>query len=194
MGQRSRLSPRARGNPAGTEPTARTGPSIPARAGEPDGALGTLCLYLLHRLERKRRELMAQFEPLRVIAASSTTHNLAQHLETLAGLPFQVVEDRYNGSPRSEITVQHVFGRDPHDEGWRDLPAAVREVINGDPGRSYIAFICDRQLAGRAAAGIEAARSITEDAIIVESRDAMAYRSGLMRRERIEEVLRAGSV
>ena len=159
-----------------------------------DGALGTHCLYLLHRLQQKRRELMAQFEPLRVIAASATIHNPAQHLETLTGLPFQVVDDRYNGSPRSKLTVQHAVGRDPHDEGWRDLQAAVREVISEDPDRSYIAFIDDRQLAERAAAGIEAARSITEDAIIVESRDAMAYRSGLMRRERIEEALREGDI
>ena len=159
-----------------------------------DGALGTHCLYLLHRLQQKRRELMAQFEPLRIIAASATTHNPAQHLETLTGLPFQVVDDRYNGSPRAELTVQHAVGRDPHDEGWRDLQAAVREVISEDPDRSYIAFIDDRQLAERAAAGIEAARSITEDAIIVESRDAMAYRSGLMRRERIEEALREGDI
>ena len=159
-----------------------------------DGALGTHCLYLLHRLQQKRRELMSQFEPLRVIAASATIHNPAQHLETLTGMPFQVVEDRYNGSPRAELTVQHVVGREPHDEGWRDLQAAVREVIGEDPERSYIAFIDDRQLAERAAAGIEAARSITEDAIIVESRDAMAYRSGLMRRERIEEALRAGDI
>ena len=159
-----------------------------------DGALGTHCLYLLHRLQQKRRELMAQFEPLRVIAASATIHNPAQHLETLTGLPFQVVDDRYNGSPRAELTVQHAVGRDPHDEGWRDLQTAVREVISEDPDRSYIAFIDDRQLAERAAAGIEAARSITEDAIIVESRDAMAYRSGLMRRERIEEALREGDI
>ena len=159
-----------------------------------DGALGTHCLYLLHRLQQKRRELMAQFEPLRVIAASATIHNPAQHLETLTSLPFQVVDDRYNGSPRAELTVQQVVGRDPHDEGWRDLQTAVREVIGEDPDRSYIAFIDDRQLAERAAAGIEAARSITEDAIIVESRDAMAYRSGLMRRERIEEALREGGI
>ena len=137
---------------------------------------------------------MAEFEPLRVIAASATIHNPAQHLETLTGLPFQVVDDRYNGSPRAELTVQHVVGRDPYDEGWRDLQAAVREVISEDPHRSYIAFIDDRQLAERAAAGIEAARSITEEAIIVESRDAMAYRSGLMRRERIEEALREGGI
>ena len=32
---------------------------------------------------------MAQFEPLRVIAASATIHNPVQHLEMLAGLPFQ---------------------------------------------------------------------------------------------------------
>ena len=159
-----------------------------------DGTLGTHCLYLLHRLQQKRKELMAQFEPLRVIAASATIHNPAQHLETLTGLPFQVVDDRYNGSPRAELTVQHVVGREPHDEGWRDLQTAVREVISEDPERSYIAFIDNRQLAERAAAGIEAARSITEDAIIVESRDAMAYRSGLMRRERIEEALRAGDI
>ena len=159
-----------------------------------DGALGTHCLYLLHRLQQKRRELMAQFEPLRMIAASATIHNPAQHLETLTGLPFQVVDDRYDGSPRAELTVQHVIGREPHDEGWRDLQTAVREVINDDPDRSYIAFVDDRQLAERAAAGIEAARSITEDAIIVESRDAMAYRSGLMQRERIEEALRAGDI
>ena len=159
-----------------------------------DGALGTHCLYLLHRLQQKRRELMAQFEPLRMIAASATIHNPAQHLETLAGMPFQVVDDRYDGSPRAELTVQHAVGREPHDEGWRDLQAAVREVINDDPDRSYIAFVDDRQLAERAAAGIEAARSITEDAIIVESRDAMAYRSGLMQRERIEEALRAGDI
>ena len=159
-----------------------------------DGVLGTHCLYLLHRLQQKRKELMAQFEPLRVVAASATIHNPAQHLETLTGLPFQVVDDRYNGSPRAELTVQHVVGREPHNEGWRDLQAAVREVISDDPDRSYIAFVDDRQLAERAAAGIEAARSITEDAIIVESRDAMAYRSGLMRRERIEEALRTGDI
>ena len=45
-----------------------------------DGALGTHCLYLLHQLQQKRRELMSQFEPLRVIAASATIHNPAQHL------------------------------------------------------------------------------------------------------------------
>ena len=105
-----------------------------------------------------------------------------------------MVDDRYDGSPRAELTVQHTVGRAPHDEGWRDLQDAVREVISEDPDRSYIAFVDDRQLAERAAAGIEAARSITEDAIIVESRDAMAYRSGLMRRERIEEALRAGDI
>ena len=159
-----------------------------------DGALGTHCLYLLHRLQQKRKELMAQFESLRIIAASATIHNAAQHLETLTGLPFKVVDDRYNGSPRAELTVQHVIGREPHDEGWRDLQMAVREVISDDPDRSYIAFVDDRQLAERAAAGIEAAHSLTEDAIIVESRDAMAYRSGLMRRERIEEALRSGDI
>ena len=159
-----------------------------------DGALGTHCLYLLHRLQQKRKELMAEFEPLWVIAASATIHNPAQHLETLTGLPFQVGDDRYNGSPRSELTVQHAIGREPHDEGWRDLQSAVREVINDDPARSYIAFVDDRQLAERAAAGIEAARSITEDAIIVESRDAMAYRSGLMQSERIEGAPRAGDI
>ena len=63
-----------------------------------DGALGTHCLYLLHRLQQKRRELMPEFEPLRVIAASATIHNPAQHLETLTGLPFQVVDDRDNCS------------------------------------------------------------------------------------------------
>ena len=141
-----------------------------------DGALGTHCLYLLHRLQQKRKELMAQFEPLRVIAASATIHNPAQHLETLTGLPFQVVDDRYNGSPRSELTVQHVVGREPHDEGWRDLQAAVREVISEDSNRSYIAFIDDRQLAERAAAGIEAARSITEDAIGVTFRNQLEAR------------------
>ena len=63
----------------------------------------------------------------------------------------------------------------------RHLQHAVREVIGDDPDREYIAFVDEWQLAERAAAGIEAARSITEDAIIVESRHAMAYRSGLMR-------------
>ena len=156
--------------------------------------MGTHCLYLVQRLQQKRRELMSRFEPLRVIAASATIHNPVQHLETLTGLPFQVVDDRYDGSPRAELTVQHAVGRAPHDERWQDLQDAVREVISDDPDRSYIAFVDDRQLAERAAAGIEAARSITEDAIIVESRDAMAYRSGLMRRERIEEALRAGDI
>ena len=159
-----------------------------------DGALDTHCLYLVQRLQQKRRELMSRFEPLRVIAASATIHNPAQHLETLTGLPFQVVDERYDGSPRAELTLQHALGRAPHDEGWRDLQDAVREVLSEDPDRSYIAFVDDRQLAERAAAGIEAARSITEEAIIVESRDAMAYRSGLMRRERIEEALRAGEI
>ena len=159
-----------------------------------DGALGTHCLYLLHRLQQRRRERMSQFEPLRVIAASATIHNAAQHPETLTSLPFQVVDDRYNGSPRAELIVQHVVGREPHDEGWRDLQAAVREVISEGPERSYIAFIDDRQLAERAAAGIKAARSITEDPVILESRDAMAYRSGLMRRGRRKEALRAGDI
>ena len=54
------------------------------------------------------------------------------------------------------------------------------------PGRGLSARTW-RARCGRCSAGIE-------DAIIVESRDAMAYRSGLMRRERIEEVLRAGEI
>ena len=82
----------------------------------------------------------------------------------------------------------------PKTRAWRDLQAAVRDVISEDPDRSCIAFIDDWQLAERAASGIEAARSITEDAIIVESRDAMAYRSGLMRTERIEEAFRNGDI
>ena len=76
----------------------------------------------------------------------------------------------------------------------RHLQHAVREVIGDDPDRSYFAFVDDRQLAERAAAGIEDARSITEDATIVESRHATAYRSGLMHSERIEEALRAGEI
>ena len=71
------------------------------------------------------------------------------------------MDDRYNGSLRAELTVQHVVGRDPHDEGWRDLQAAVREVTSEGPDWDYIAFIDDRQLAERSAVGIEEARSIT---------------------------------
>ena len=96
-----------------------------------DGALGTHCLYQVHRLQQKRRDLMSRFEPPRVIAASATIHNPAQHLETQTGLPFQVVDDRYDGSPRAELTVQHSVGCAPHDEGWRDLQNAVWEYRRG---------------------------------------------------------------
>ena len=91
-----------------------------------DGALGTHCLYLLHRLQQKRRELMAEFEPLRMIAASATIHNPAQHLETLAGLPFQVVDDRYDGSPRAELTMVACM----------TLVAAAETVSTRDSNRS----------------------------------------------------------
>ena len=47
-----------------------------------DGALGTHCLYLLHRLQQKRKELMAQFEPLRIIAASADRRQLVLPVAT----------------------------------------------------------------------------------------------------------------
>ena len=159
-----------------------------------DGALGTHCLYLLHRLQQKRRELLQPFQDLRFIAASATIHNPVEHLERLTGLPFQCIDDRHNGTPKAELTVQHAVGREPRDDGWQDLQDAIRQTLTDQPAASYIAFVDDRQIAERVAAGIEAPHSITEDAIIVESRDAMAYRSGLMRRERIEQALREGQI
>lgn len=159
-----------------------------------DRTIGTHCLYVFHRLQQKRRELMPEFKPLRVIAASATISNPAEHLAQLTGLRFQSIDESRNGAPRSELTVQHAVARHPRSEGWIDLQQAISEVIAEHPDRSYIAFVDDRQLAERTAAGIEAAHAITEDAIITESRDSMAYRAGLMSRERIEDALRNGGI
>ena len=73
--------------------------------------------------------MISRFDPLRVTTASATVHNLAKHLETLTGLLFHVVYDRYNGSsPTVELTVHHAVGREPDDEGWNSLLSFVNRL------------------------------------------------------------------
>ncbi len=72
---------------------------------------------------------MSWFDPLRVTTASASIHNPAKHLETLTGLPFQVVYDRYKGSsPTAELTVHHAVGREPDDEGWNSLLSFINRL------------------------------------------------------------------
>ena len=41
----------------------------------------------------------------------------------------QVVYDRYNGSsPTGELTVHHVVGREPDDEGWNSLLSFINRL------------------------------------------------------------------
>ena len=159
-----------------------------------DGAFGTHFVYLMQRLQQKRAEVMQPHRPIRIFAASATIANPAQHLQTITGQDFAVVDQSRNGAPKAELTVQHAIARPAQSGGHLDLQHAIEDIIRDDPGAYYIAFIDDRQIAERCAAAVEAAHSLTEPAIIRESTQSMSYRSGLMERESIEDSLRNHSI
>ena len=159
-----------------------------------DGIQGTHSMYLFRRMLRKRQDLNPAAPPTRIIAASATIANPEEHLHNLTGQTFHVVGEDQNGAPRAELTLRHVAGRDPYDRGHEDLEEAINETINQDADARYIAFIDDRQLAERTAAGIEQARGITEEEIIRNADRSMSYRSGLMYRDQIEESLRQNNI
>ena len=123
-----------------------------------DGAFGTHFVYLMQRLQQKRAEVMQPYRPIRIFAASATIANPAEHLNTLTGQEFAVVDQSRNGAPKAELTVQHAIARPAQHGGHLDLQEAIETIIRDDHNAYYIAFIDDRQLAERAAAARTSSR------------------------------------
>ena len=158
-----------------------------------EGAFGAHTAYLMRRLRAKHQEQDPGTEPL-FIAASATILNPTEHLEKLTGLPFVEIGEEDNGSPRAELTIQHVESRTKGQGGEEDMIDVLKEIIQENLDDTYIAFVDNRQGVERIAAAIEPTGLIDEDEIVGESRTAMPYRAGLQARELIEEKLKAGEI
>ena len=159
-----------------------------------DSVIGTNCMYLFHRLQYRCHQIQRYHPPIRIIAASATIANPDEHMTTLTGQPFRVIDEDMNGAPKAPLTVQHINSRDPHQGGVEDLAALVQDIIHTNDTDTYLAFIDDRQLVEKCAGAIEAAHGWTEAEIIAGSKNSMSYRAGLMYREHIENALRTRTI
>ena len=149
-----------------------------------DSVFGSNFAYLFRRLAVAARmaNRSKEPEPLRVIAASATIQNPAEHLYALTGLQFESINEAFDGSPQH---CRHVFhlAAPPGDEA--SLAAELhKSLLGGSDSGSFITFIDSRQGAERLAIKTEAAAVVRP------------YRSGYESSDRgaIETSLRDGSL
>jgi DEAD/DEAH box helicase domain-containing protein len=149
-----------------------------------DSVFGSNFAYLFRRiivaarLANRRDEAM----PLRVVAASATISNPAEHLLALTGLEFEVVDEKCDGSPRHDRRILHLATSVGTEAS---LAAGLqRDLLSGSDVGSFITFVDSRQGAERLALSTDVDDSVRP------------YRSGYENTDRsaIEERLRDGSL
>ena len=133
-----------------------------------DSVFGSNTAYLFRRL-LNARGLTAEdhSSDCRLIAATATISNPAQHLEKLTGLPFTEITEEHNGARIHPRTLLHIEG-----DNETDLLPVLRDATGLDRSK-FIAFLDSRQ-------GVERlARQIPGDSV-------MAYRNGYEASDRRE--------
>ena len=124
-----------------------------------DSVFGSNAAYLFRRLLNARTLARGQDDDCRIIAATATISNPAEHLSLLTGRPFTAITEEQNGARIYPRTLLHIDG-----ENEQDLLPVISEAA-GWPDVKFIAFVDSRQ-------GVERlARRIPGDAV-------MPYRNG----------------
>ena len=142
-----------------------------------DSVFGSNAAYLFRRLVTAQKQLSGNSLPCRIIAATATISNPAQHLERLTGLPFVEVAEADNGAQIHPRRLMHIDGS--YED---DLITIVRHALSLE--EKFIVFCDSRQ-------GVErVARQVGRP-------DQVApYRNGYEANDRvnIENALRYGSL
>jgi len=148
-----------------------------------DSVFGSNFAYLFRRLTVAARmaERHSDPEPFKIIAASATIANPAQHLSELTGVPFVAVDEALDGSPQQERELLHIAAK-PGDEA--SLASELQKGLLSSSSGSFITFVDSRQGAERLA--------IRTDA----EEDVKPYRAGYEGQDRvgIEHALRSGTL
>lgn len=149
-----------------------------------DSVFGSNFAYLFRRISVAARMTDRSEDPeeLRVVAASATIANPAEHLHALTGLTFATIDETSDGSPQHARQVFHLAAK-PGEEA--SFAAQIQKLLldKSDTG-SFITFVDSRQGAERLAIKTDAGEIVRP------------YRSGYESsdREAIEVALRNGSL
>ena len=141
-----------------------------------DSVFGSNAAYLFRRLLNARKLARGENrESCRIVAATATISNPAQHLQSLTGLPFTEITEEHNGAQVHPRTMLHIDGENEYDL----LPILAEAA--GLEDAKFIAFLDSRQ-------GVERlARQVPGNSV-------MAYRNGYEANDRreVELALRNG--
>ena len=144
-----------------------------------ESVFGSNAAYLFRRLTAAALNAGAH-KPPQTIAATATIRGPGEHLEKLTGLPFTVITEEENGSPRHSRDLYHM-PMDPREgSGETQLAKLVRNIIDNDPQAQVIAFHDSRQ-------GVERIAQM-----VGRPKEVLPYRSGYLAQDRrdIETQLR----
>jgi len=149
-----------------------------------DSVFGSNFAYLFRRIAVAARMTDSSDEPedIRVVAASATISNPADHLLALTGLQFETIDESTDGSPQFARKILHLATKQGDEAS---IAAELQKaLLSGSNTGSFITFVDSRQGAERLAIKTEA-----DDVV-------QPYRSGYEAsdRERIETALRYGSL
>ena len=144
-----------------------------------ESVFGSNSAYLFRRLAAAVLNAGAP-EPPRIIASTATIRDPGEHLEKLTGLPFTVISDEENGSPRHARDLCHLPLDPKGGSGETQLAALVSNIIDNDPKAQVIAFHDSRQGVERIAQAVNRPEQV------------LPYRSGYLGQDRrnIEDQLR----
>ena len=148
-----------------------------------ESVFGSNSAYLFRRLTAAALNAGAP-KPPRIIAATATIQEPAEHLEKLTGLPFTVISDEQNGSPRYVRDLHHLpldpRGGNPETQ----MAQLVKSIIDNEPEAQVIAFHDSRQGVERIAQAINRPHQV------------LPYRSGYLPQDRrdIETKLRNNTI
>lgn len=150
-----------------------------------ENVFGSNAAYLFRRLAAAADSAGNPTIP-RIIAATATIRQPAEHLKKLTGQDFIAIEEKQNGSPRYQRRIVHLPFITQRSRGLspeQQLARLINDIIESDPQSQVIAFHDSRQ-------GIErVARAVGRD-------DVLPYRNGYQAedRKRIEQRLQSNRI
>ena len=121
-----------------------------------ESVFGSNSAYLFRRLTAAALNAGAPTPP-RIIAATATIQEPAEHLEKLTGRPFTVISDEHNGSPRYVRNLHHLPLDPRGGNAETQMAQLVKSIIDNEPKAQVIAFHDSRQGIERITQAIDAA-------------------------------------
>lgn len=150
-----------------------------------ESVFGSNVAFLLRRMigAKRRASLNAKDRSFQIIAATATIKDPEQHLQSLTGVEFKVVDEAENGAPFHPRKILHVNGPDYGAGGEAAITDLAKGILSLGRRHRFIAFMDSRQ-------GVE---RICKD---ISNEKVLPYRSGFEVNDRtgIEQALRDGSL